>query len=257
MSVPPRESVRGISGRSWCLLSTGIGPYAKLAKTPCVSKESSRIPHPGFPVAGCRPGTHIRGRRNRVGGILCHADAGMSPNPVKSCQNGRDFIGCRVHASGWQDGFRTRSVKKRARELSVWRISPPRRPFLCGKNGISLLKEISFLPQRREFLAAKKFPGVWKAGKNGASGGFFLLFGDFSRAKSVCLFASLPSRPADAGADPSARRPVAGGKVSRETGFRLSSSLSAGPRGSRISTRPRPCARPRDSRGAGFDVLTK
>ena len=257
MSVPPRESVRGISGRSWCLLSTGIGPYAKLAKTPCVSKESFRIPHPGFPVVGCRPGTHIRGRRNRVGGILCHADAGMSPNPVKSCQNGRDFIGCRVHASGWQDGFRTRSVKKRARELSVWRISPPRRPFSCGKNGISLLKEISFLPQRREFLAAKQFPGVWKAGKNGASDGFFLLFGDFSRAKSVCLFASLPPRLADAGAAP-VRTASRGGRQSvAENRLPAFSCLPASPRGSRISARPRPCARPRDSRGAGFDVLTK
>ena len=77
-------------------------------------------------------------------------------------------------------------------------ISPPERPFSCGKNGISLLKEISFLPQRRKFLAAKKFTGVWKAGKNGASGGFFLLVGDFPRAKSTCLFASLSPRPADA-----------------------------------------------------------
>ena len=72
--------------------------------------------------------------------------------------------------------------------------------FLCGKNGISLLKEISFLPQRRKFLAAKKFPGVWKAGKNGASGGFFFLFGDFPRAKSICPFASLSPSRADAGA---------------------------------------------------------
>ena len=137
----------------------------------------------------------------------------MLSNPVNFCQNGRFFVGYRVRASGWQGGNRTRSVKKRARELSVWRISPLRRPFSCGKNGISLLKEISFLPQRRKFLAAKKSAGVWKAGKNGASGGFFLLVGGRPRAKSVCLFASLPYRPADAGAA-SVRTASRGGRQS-------------------------------------------
>ena len=136
------------------------------------------------------------------GGFLFRANVVMLSNPGNFCQNRRFFVGYRVRASGWQGGNRTRSVKKRAWELSVWRISPPRRPFSCGKNGISLLKEISFLPQRREFLAAKQFPGVWKAGKNGASDGFFLLVGGRQRAKSVCLFASLPPRPADAGAAP-------------------------------------------------------
>ena len=126
----------------------------------------------------------------------------MLPNPVISCQKGRISVRYRVRVVGRKGGNRPRSVKKWAQELSVWNISPPRRPFSCGKNGISLLKEISFLPQRRKFLAAKKFPGAWEAGKSGASDGFFLLFGDFSRAKSVCLFASLPSRPADAGAAP-------------------------------------------------------
>ena len=124
----------------------------------------------------------------------------MLSNPVNLCQNGRFSAGIRVRAAGRQGGNRGRIVKKRARELSVWNISPPRRPFLCGKNGISLLKEISFLPQRRKFLAAKKFPGVWKAGKIGASGGFFLLVGDFPCAKSVCPFASLSPSRADAGA---------------------------------------------------------
>ena len=148
-------------------------------------------------------------------------------------------------------------VKKRAGELSVWSISPPRHPFSCGKNGISLLKEIYFLPQRREFLAAKKFPAVWKAGKSGASGGFFFLFGDFPRTKPACLFASLPSRPADAGAV-SVRTAFLGGRQSvAETGLPLSSCTSSGPRDSRVSVRTRPRARPRDSRGGGFDVLTK
>ncbi len=109
--------------------------------------------------------------------------------------------------------------KKRAGKLSVWSISPLFRPFSCGKNGISLLKEIYFLPQRRGFLAAKKFPGVWKAGKSGASGGFFLLVGDFPRAKSGCLFASLSPRLADAGAA-SVRTASRGGRQSvAETWF--------------------------------------
>ena len=147
--------------------------------------------------------------------------------------------------------------KKRAGKQSVWSISPLFRPFSCGKNGISLLKEIYFLPQRRGFLAAKKFPGVWKAGKNGASGGFFLLVGGRPRAKSGCLFASLSPRSADAGRHLSAWRPVGGGKVSRKPGSRLSSCILASPRDSHISVRLRPCVRPRDSRGGGFDVLTE
>ena len=147
--------------------------------------------------------------------------------------------------------------KKRAGELLVWSISPPLHPFSCGKNGISLLKEIYFLPQRREFLAAKKFPGMWKAGKNGASGGFFRLIGDFPRTKSICLFASFPLHGLTRGRCPSARHPAAGGKMSRKSGFRLSFRLSPSPRESRVSSRPRPCARPRDSRGDGFDVLTE
>ena len=137
----------------------------------------------------------------------------MSPNHRISYQKGKFSARFCVHAAGRQGGNRRRSVKKRVRELSVWNISPPRRPFLCGKNGISLLKEISFLPQRRKFLAAKKSAGVWKAGKNGASGGFFLLVGGRPRAKSVCLFASLPYRPADAGAA-SVRTASRGGRQS-------------------------------------------
>ena len=42
-----------------------------------------------------------------------------------------------------------------------------------------------------------------------------------------------------------------------ESGFRLSSCIPATVRESRIPVRPRPCIRPRDSRGAGFDVLTE
>ncbi len=114
-----------------------------------------------------------------------------------------------------------------------------------------------FFAERNFLLAAKKFTGVWKAGKNGASGGFFLLIGDFSHAKSICPFAGIFPIRLTRGRHPSARRPAAGGKMSREPGFRLSSCIPAGRRDSRISVRPRPCSRPRDSREAGFDVLTK
>ena len=72
---------------------------------------------------------------------------------------------------------------KRGGEMQYTSISPPRPVFLCGKNGISLLKEISFLPQRRNFLAAKRFSGAWEAGKKGASGGFPLPDGARRRTK--------------------------------------------------------------------------
>ena len=140
----------------------------------------------------------------------------MSPNPGISCQKGRLSARFRVCAVGRQGGNRCRIVKKQARELSVWSISPPWRAFSCGKNGFSLLKEIFFLPQRRKFPAAKKFSGVWKTGKNGASDGFFLLNGGRLRAKPLCPFATLSLHGLTRGRHPSALRSVAGGKVSRK-----------------------------------------
>ena len=181
----------------------------------------------------------------------------MSPNPAIRCQKERLSARFRICATGRKGGNKSRSVKKRAAELSVWSISPPLHPFSCGKNGISFRKEISFLPQRRKFLAAKTFPSVWKVGKNGASGGFFRLIGDFPRTKSICLFASFPLHGLTRGRHPSARRSAAGGEVSRKAGFRLSSCIPATVRESRIPVRSRPCIRPRDSRGDGFDVLTE
>ena len=140
-----------------------------------------------------------RGYSIPVGSNLQPRSAGMSPNPEIPCQNGRFSARFRARAAGWQGGNSPRSVKKRAGELSVWNISPPQRAFSCGKNEISLLKEISSLPQRRKIPAAKKFPGEWKARKNEASGHLFRLFGDFPRAKPECLLASLYARRADAG----------------------------------------------------------
>ena len=181
----------------------------------------------------------------------------MSPNPGIFCQKVRIPAIFRILAQERQDGNGPRIVKKRGRELSVWSISPPWRAFSCGKNGISLLKEISFLPQRRKFPAAKKFSGVWKTGKNGASDGFFLLNGGRLRAKPLCPFATLSLHGLTRGRHPSALRSVAGGKSVAETAFRLSFRISGNSQDSHISVRSRPCVRPRDSRETGSDVLTK
>ena len=160
-------------------------------------------------------------------------------------------------ATGRKAANKARSVKKRAGELSVWSISPPRRAFSCGKNGISFSKEICVLPQRRKFLAAKKFSGVWKAGKNGASDSFFLLIGSRPRTKSGCHSANLSLCRADPPAKPDRTTFRPGRQSVAEAGFPPSSCISASPRGSRISVRTRPCVLPRDSRGAGSGVLTK
>ena len=157
------------------------------------------------------------------------AVAGMSPKCGGCCQKVSVFALFRFVLAGRKGGNSPRIVKNQARELSVWSISPPQRPFLCGKNGISLRKEISFLPQRRKFLAANKFSGVWKAGKNGASDSFFFLIGGRPRAKNVCLFARFPPRPADAGAA-SVRTASHGGRQSvAESRFRLSSCIPVSP----------------------------
>ena len=122
--------------------------------------------------------------------------------------------------------------------------------FLSAKKFLSCRKDGIFLPQRRSRACGKR-------GKDGASGGFFLLYGDFPRAKSICPFASLSPHGLTRGRHPSARRPVPGGKVSRKPGLWLSSCVPASSRDSRVYIRPRPCVRPCDSRGSDFDVLTK
>ncbi len=193
----------------------------------------------GNPVCAARKGAAGSLR----GGVSCRASAGMSPKSVDSCQKVRFSAPSRVRMTGRKDGNRSRSVKKQAGELSVWSISPPWRAFLCGKNGISLLKEIYFLPQRRKFLSAKKFPGVWKEGKNGASDGFFPLIGGCARAKTVCLFASLPPRPAGAGAA-SVRTAARGGRQSVAK-TRLPAFILHFRRSARFAHfRPRPSFRP-------------
>ena len=181
----------------------GRGRLSRRVRETCRSLRGREIPSVG----------QGKGRQALCGGDFLPCSAGMSPKSVDSCQKARFSVQSRVRMTGRKDGNRSRSVKKQAGELSVWSISPPWRAFLCGKNGISLLKEIYFLPQRRKFLSAKKFQGVWKEGKNGASDGFFLLVGGRARAKTVCLFASLPPRPAGAGAA-SVRTAARGGRQS-------------------------------------------
>ena len=184
----------------------GRGRLSRRVRETCRSLRGREIPSVG----------QGKGRQALCGGISCRASAGMSPKSVDSCQKARFSVQSRVRMTGRKDGNRSRSVKKQVGELSVWSISPPWRAFPCGKNGISLLKEIFFLPQRRKFPAAKKFSGVWKTGKNGASDGFFLLNGGRLRAKPLCPFATLSLHGLTRERYPSALRSVAGGKVSRK-----------------------------------------
>ena len=176
----------------------------------------------------------------------------MSPNPAIRCQKERFSARFRICATGRKGGNKSRSVKKRAGELSVWNISPPRRPFPCGKNGISFRKEISFLPQSR-----KEIPGHVESGEKRGFGRLFPSNWRLSAHKIHLSFCKhFPSR-ADAGAA-LVRTASRGGRQNvAESGFRLSSCIPATVRESRIPVRPRPCIRPRDSRGAGFDVLTE
>ena len=114
-----------------------------------------------------------------------------------------------------------------------------------------------FVRQKRDFLPQRNPRECGTRGKTGLRAAFsFWLEAVRVQKPVVFLRAFLPVR-LTRGRRPSARRPVAGGKVSRKPGFRLLSCLPAGPRESRISARPRPRPRPRVSRGAGFDVLTK
>ena len=173
-----------------------------------------------------------------------------------ACQKERSSVLSHIPATKRMDENRGRTVKKRSGKLSVWSISPPPRAFLCGKNGISLLKEIFFLPQRRKFLAAKTFQRVWKKGKTRASDGFSFLIGPRPRAKIDCPFASLGLRRADPWTEHGRTTFRLRRQNVAEAGLPSPFCISASPRGLRVFVRFRPCVRPRDSRGVGFDVLT-
>ena len=191
---------------------------------------------------------HVAGNRTMTD---CHKKLRFA------CQKERSSVLSHIPATKRMDENRGRTVKKRSGKLSVWSISPPPRAFLCGKNGISLLKEIFFFQQRRTFLAAKTFSGVWKKGGSRASDGFFALIGSLPRAKAGCLFAGLSLRRAAPWEKPVRTTLRPRWQSAAETGFLLSSCISETLRDSRFSVRTRPCAHPRHSREASFDVLTK
>ena len=114
--------------------------------------------------------------------------------------------------------------------------------LLAAKTRISCRKEIPESVESREKRGfGRLFPSGWRP----------------SACRIRLSFCKpFPSR-ADAGAA-TVRTASRGGRQSvAETASRLSSCIPAGPRDSRLSFQSRPCSRLRDSRGAGFDVLTK
>ena len=94
-------------------------------------------------------------------------------------------------------------------------------------------------------------------GKTRLRRAFSALDGVRPRAKPVCPFASHFLREADAGAGSGRTAFRDGRQIVAETGFRLSSCIPLGARGSRISVLFPSPARLRGSRRGCLDVLTK
>ena len=112
------------------------------------------------------------------------------------------------------------------------------------------------LPQRRNFFAARQFLRVQKKGKNRTSEGLSHSGWSPSACKSRLSFCKPFPRRIDAGAG-SGRTAFRGGQQNvAETGIRLSSCISLGARGSRISVLFPSRARLRGSRRGCLDVLT-
>ena len=150
-----------------------------------------------------------------------------------------------------------RTVKKRVEKLFVWSISPSRRVFFRGRNRIAFRKEMSRLPQRRNFFAARQFLRVQKEGKNRASKSFSRPGWSPLACKSRLSFCKPFPRRIDAGAGSGRTAFRDGRQIVAETGFRLSSCIPLGARGSRISVLFPSPARLRGSRRGCLDVLTK
>ena len=151
-----------------------------------------------------------------------------------------------------------RTVKKRVEKLFVWSISPSRRVFFRGKNRIAFRKEMNRLPQRRNFFAARHSLRVQKKEKNKASEAFSRSgWSPPARKPPFVLLQAIPLAGLTQGAG-SGRMALRGGRQNvAETGFRLSSCIRLGARGSRISVLFPPRSRLRGSRRGCFDVLTK
>ena len=149
------------------------------------------------------------------------------------------------------------NVKTGGGEMLISRISQPPEAFLTARNEISLLKEIYFLPQRRKFLAAKRFSGGWKTGKNGGFGRDFPSIWRLSAYKILLAFCPSSAGMADAPPHVVRARPCPdcqNGSGRRES---VSSCTFATPRESRVSVRSPSLFRPCDSRVSAFDNLTK
>ena len=152
---------------------------------------------------------------------------------------------------------RSRSVKKRVGKLFVWSISLSRRMFFRGKNRIAFRKATNRLPQRRNFFAARQFLRVQKEGKNKASEGVSRSGWSPSACKPRLSFCKPFPRGADVGEVPK-RMPFRVKQQSvAETGFRLSSCIPLGARGSCIFVLFPSRARLRGSRRGCLDVLTE
>ena len=140
-----------------------------------------------------------------------HFVAGKAETRAKSKQKGR----ASRQESRREEAGKTGNVKNGGGEMHHTSISPVSAPLLSAQNGISLLKEISFLPQRREFLAAKKSRTGREAGKNGASDTLFTPIRT-RRADKTGLTFRKPSR-ANGRHPPAARAPPpAGGPPKRK-----------------------------------------
>ena len=160
--------------------------------------------------------------------------------------------------TGRPTASRSRTVRKRVKKLFVWSISPSLRSFFRGKNRIAFRKKTNYLPQRRNFFAARHSLRVQNEGRNRASEGFSRSGWRPLACKprlSFCKPFPLAGLTRVAG---SGRTAFRGGRQNvAESSFRLSSCISLGARGSRISVLFPSRARLRGSRRGCFDVLTK
>ena len=189
-------------------------------------------------------------------GTCNNARVGLSPKHGISCQKERHSFRFRISMTGRTAANRSRTVKTWVERLSVWSISPPRRPFFRGKNRIAFRKEMSRLPQRRNLFAARHSLRVQKEGKNKASEGFSRSGWSPAACKPRLPFCKPFLRGADARAD-SGRTAFRGGQQNvANTSFRLSSCIPLGAYGSRIPVLFPSRARLHGSRRCRLDVLT-
>ena len=160
--------------------------------------------------------------------------------------------------------MKRRKVANRARMVKKTGGRTVRMEHFSAAAGVFVRQKWNFFAERNFLLAAKTKISCRKdvSGRveSGGKRGFGRLFPSgwgLSACKIQLSFCQpFPSR-AGAGAAPVRMASLGGRQSVAQNGLRLSSCVPAGPRESRVSGRPRPRARLRDSRGGGFDVLTK